>query len=102
MRLGQIKWQNATTAAIFEKDGLARPIPDYTVYDLIRLAELENSTLARVATRLASAHREEATPVIPLKPLEVWACGCLKTTTAYSNPCSSMRRYAAKALQNNC
>lgn len=76
MRLGQIKWNNSTTAAIFEADGTARPIPDYNVYDLIRLAEMERSTLAKVAARLASTHREAATPLIPISPKEVWACGC--------------------------
>jgi 2-dehydro-3-deoxy-D-arabinonate dehydratase len=76
MRLGQIKWNNNTTAAIFETDGTARPIPDYNVYDLIRLAEMERNPLAKVATRLASTHREVATPLIPISPKEVWACGC--------------------------
>lgn len=76
MRLGQIKWNNNTTAAIFENDGTARPIPDYNVYDLIRLAELERNSLAKVATRLASTHRETAQPLIPIHPKEVWACGC--------------------------
>jgi 2-dehydro-3-deoxy-D-arabinonate dehydratase len=76
MRLGQIKWFNNTTAAIFEPDGTARPIPDYNMYDLIRLAELEGAPLPKVATRLASTHREAAPPIIPLNPREVWACGC--------------------------
>jgi 2-dehydro-3-deoxy-D-arabinonate dehydratase len=76
MRLGQIKWNNNTTAAIFESDSTARPIPDYNVYDLIRLAELERNSLAKVANRLASTHREPAQPIIPLSPKEVWACGC--------------------------
>jgi 2-dehydro-3-deoxy-D-arabinonate dehydratase len=76
MRLGQIKWNNATTAAIFESDGTARPIPDYNVYDLLRLAEMERNPLAKLATRLASTHREVATPLIPMSPKEVWACGC--------------------------
>ena len=76
MRLGQIKWNNNTTAAIFESDSTARPIPDYNVYDLIRLAELERNSLAKVANRLASTHREPAQPIIPLNPKEVWACGC--------------------------
>ena len=58
MRLGQIKWYNNTTAAIFESDGTARPIPDYNVYDLIRLAEMEKNSLSKVANRLASTHRE--------------------------------------------
>jgi 2-dehydro-3-deoxy-D-arabinonate dehydratase len=76
MRLGQIKWHNNTTAAIFEADGTARPIPDYTIYDLIRLAEMERNPLAKVANRLASTHREPAEPIIPISPKEVWACGC--------------------------
>jgi 2-dehydro-3-deoxy-D-arabinonate dehydratase len=76
MRLGQIKWSNNTTAAIFEPDGTARPIPDYNMYDLIRLAEMEKAPLSKVATRLASTHREAVAPLIPLNPREVWACGC--------------------------
>ena len=73
MRLGQIRWNNNVTAAIFEKDGMVRPIPDYTVYDLIRLAEMENASLTKVATRLAIAHKEAALPIIPIHPREVWA-----------------------------
>jgi len=76
MRLGQIKWNNSTTAAIFDADGTARPIPDYNVFDLIRLAEMERNPLAKVASRLASTHREPAEPLIPIHPREVWACGC--------------------------
>lgn len=76
MKLGQIKWSNNTTAAIFENDGGARPIPDYNVYDLIRIAEMEKAPLARIATRLASNHKENLPPLIPLSPKEVWACGC--------------------------
>ena len=76
MRLGQIKWSNKIVAAIFESDGTARPIPDYNTYDLIRLAEMEKASLSKVATRLASTHREAVVPLIPLNPREVWACGC--------------------------
>jgi len=83
MRLGQIKWNNTTTAAIFEADGVtARPIPDYSTYDLIRLAEMEKAPLAKVAERLASKHAERATPIIPLTPKEVWGCGCTYETSA--------------------
>ncbi|HUS06242.1 MAG TPA: fumarylacetoacetate hydrolase family protein [Bryobacteraceae bacterium] len=81
MRIGQIKWQNATTAAIFE-DGFARPIPDYTVYDLIRRSEMEQTALPKVANRLASTHREDAVPMIPLSPKEVWGCGCTYQSSA--------------------
>jgi 2-dehydro-3-deoxy-D-arabinonate dehydratase len=76
MRIGQVKWSNTTTAAIFEIDGTARPIPDYTVYDLIRLSEMEECSLSQVATRLAIKHSEPVEPLIPIKPREVWACGC--------------------------
>ena len=82
MRLGQIKWFNNTTAAIFEPDGTARPIPDYNMYDLIRLAEMEKAPLPKVANRLASTHREAVVPMIPLSPREVWACGCTYQTSA--------------------
>jgi 2-dehydro-3-deoxy-D-arabinonate dehydratase len=82
MHLGQIRWNNNVTAAIFEKDGMVRPIPDYTMYDLIRLAEMENASLPKVVSRLASAHREAAQPIIPIHPREVWACGCTYQTSA--------------------
>jgi 2-dehydro-3-deoxy-D-arabinonate dehydratase len=82
MRLGQIKWHNNTTAAIFDADGTARPIPDYTTYDLIRLSEMEGNPLSAVANRLASTHREAVEPIIPIHPREVWACGCTYAMSA--------------------
>lgn len=82
MRLGQIRHLNIVTAAIFEADGCARPIPDYTLYDLIRIAEMEGNPVPVVARRLAAAHKEPATPVIPIEPKEVWACGCTYETSA--------------------
>ncbi len=82
MHLGQIRWNNNVTAAIFESTGMARPIPDYTMYDLIRLAEMENAPLQKVANRLASTHKEAAQPIIPIHPKEVWACGCTYQTSA--------------------
>lgn len=75
MRLGQIKWNNEVTAAIFE-NGQARPIPGHTLYDLIRRAEVENADLPKMAKSMASSHLEPAVPLIPLAPKEVWACGC--------------------------
>lgn len=76
MQLGQIRHSNNVTAAIFENDGTARPIPDYTLYDIIRIAEMEGIPVAKVAQRLATPHREPASPIIPIHPREVWACGC--------------------------
>ena len=81
MRLGQIRWNNAATAAIFEGEG-ARPIPDYTPLNLISRSEKEGIPLAALATKLASAHRERAVPLIPLQPREVWACGCTYESSA--------------------
>ena len=81
MRLGQIRWNHRTTAAIFE-DGHARPIPEYTVYDLICASERERVDLTELASQMASTHSETAEPLIPLKPKEVWACGCTYESSA--------------------
>jgi 2-dehydro-3-deoxy-D-arabinonate dehydratase len=76
MRIGQIRWNNQTTAAVFDDSSFVRPVPDYTVYDLIRLAELEKNSLTDVVHRLVSTHEEPADALLPIHPKEVWACGC--------------------------
>jgi 2-dehydro-3-deoxy-D-arabinonate dehydratase len=81
MRLGQIRWRNRFTAAIFDGKG-ARPLPDYTIYDLICRSERDDVPLTAVAERLATAHIERENPVIPVQPREVWACGCTYETSA--------------------
>src|SRR6266853_3084583 len=81
MRLGQIKWNGATTAAIFEGDS-ARPIPEYTVTGLISRSEKEAMPLTELATQLATTHRERVLPLIPVHPREVWACGCTYESSA--------------------
>ena len=75
MKLGQVRWNGRPTAAIFEA-GRARPIPEYSLYDLICRADKEHAPLTGLALGLAAAHREELAPLIPLTPKEVWACGC--------------------------
>lgn len=75
MRLGQVKWNNEVTAAIFEGED-ARPIPGHTLYDLIRRAEVEDVELPALAKSMASSHGEPMAALIPLAPKEVWACGC--------------------------
>ena len=75
MKLGQVRWNGRLTAAIFERGG-ARLIPEYTLYDLICRADKEHAPLTALAKGLASTHREELPPAIPLLPREVWACGC--------------------------
>ena len=75
MHLGQIRFGNATTAAIFEGDS-ARPIPNHTVCELIRRSEAESTPLHELARTLASRHPEPLKPILPIHPSEVWACGC--------------------------
>lgn len=75
MHLGQIKQQNAVIAAVFE-GGVARPVPGYTLLELIRKAESESVGLTDMVSELASRHPEASVPVIPIRPVEVWACGC--------------------------
>lgn len=82
MRLGQIKWNKRTTAAVFDASGMARPIPDHTLLDLIRRAEVEKMPLTALVKELVSVHEEAVDPVIPISPAEVWACGCTYQTSA--------------------
>lgn len=81
MRLGQIIWNGGITAAIFNHAS-ARPIPDYTLYDLICRSEKEGVPLPAVAAGLAVLRPVAAEPVIPLHPREVWACGCTYESSA--------------------
>jgi 2-dehydro-3-deoxy-D-arabinonate dehydratase len=66
MKLGQIHLEGSTVAAIFEA-GQARPIPGYTTAELIHRAETESVALPAL---------------IPIHPVEVWACGCTYETSA--------------------
>src|SRR2546427_2656910 len=75
MRLGQIRFGNAITAAIFEGN-MAWPIPNHSVCELIRRSEAESTPLHELARTLASRLGEPAKPLLPLHPAEVWACGC--------------------------
>jgi 2-dehydro-3-deoxy-D-arabinonate dehydratase len=75
MRLGQIRFRAAITAAIFEGES-ARPIPDHTMSELIRRSEAESIPLPELAAQLASRLAEPAKPLLPISPPEVWACGC--------------------------
>src|SRR5713226_7662881 len=81
MRIGQIRQEGRTVAAVFE-DGMARPIPGHSVSDLIRRSEVESVSLAELAASLASRHGERVAPLIPIHPVEVWACGCTYETSA--------------------
>jgi 2-dehydro-3-deoxy-D-arabinonate dehydratase len=76
MKLGQIKSNGSVVAAIFEDMTHARPIPDYSMYDLVKRADVEGTDLSTLAGRLAATHLEEVTPLIPIAPREVWGAGC--------------------------
>lgn len=75
MKLGQVWWQGRLTAAVFES-GQARPIPGYTVRELVERAERDHVTLTELAARYAMRGHEYHEPAIPIEPKEVWACGC--------------------------
>lgn len=72
MRLGQIKWNGGATAAIFNHTS-ARPIPDYTLCELISRAEKQGAPLTELAEELSIPKPVPAEPLIPLQPREVWA-----------------------------
>lgn len=75
MKIGQIEWNGRTTAAVFSK-GSARPIPGYSLLELIHRGIQESTGLVDLAAHRAANTREEAVPVLPVEPIEVWACGC--------------------------
>jgi 2-dehydro-3-deoxy-D-arabinonate dehydratase len=81
MRLGQIKWNGAVTAAIFE-GAQARPIPDHSLYDLLCRAERDGKPLDTLANELASKAPVVAPPLMPIHPPEVWGCGCTYESSA--------------------
>ncbi len=75
MKLGQVWWQGRITAAVFE-GGQARPIPGYSLRELIDRGERDKATLTELATRYAMKGHERLDPVLPIEAREVWACGC--------------------------
>ena len=75
MKLGQIDWEGRLTAAVFG-EGYARPVPGYTVRELIDEVERRHGGLLEFLKEHASKGRVEAAPRIPIAPREVWACGC--------------------------
>lgn len=82
MRLSQVIWNGKITAAIVESAGEARPIPDYSLQDLIRRSEIDKMPIADLARLRAMSHAERLKPILPIHPREVWACGCTYETSA--------------------
>ncbi len=74
MRLGQIRFENKFTAAVFQ-DGGARPVPGYSMVELIRKTGTEGLGLTVLAEQMASRHPEPSMPGMPIGPVEVWGGG---------------------------
>jgi 2-dehydro-3-deoxy-D-arabinonate dehydratase len=81
MRIGQIAWNSAVTAAVFE-GAQARPIPGSSLYDLVCRAERDGQSLEALANQLVSQTIVTAPPLIPIHPQEVWGCGCTYESSA--------------------
>ena len=81
MRLGQIKWNGAVTAAVFE-GSQARPIAGHTLHDLLCLVEREAKSLDALVNQLASDEFVETAPRMPITAPEVWGCGCTYESSA--------------------
>jgi 2-dehydro-3-deoxy-D-arabinonate dehydratase len=81
MRIGQIRKDGAVVAAIFEDD-CVRAIPAHTLADLIRRSEAKGVPLPQLAEQLASRQNEQAVPISPIHPPEVWGCGCTYEASA--------------------
>jgi 2-dehydro-3-deoxy-D-arabinonate dehydratase len=75
MKIGQVEWNGRITAALFE-NGEARPVPGYTVLELIEKSERENTNLVEYTAQRASKSAGRLDPLLPIRPREVWACGC--------------------------
>jgi 2-dehydro-3-deoxy-D-arabinonate dehydratase len=72
MRIGQINHQGALCAAIFE-NGSARPVVGRSSLEVLLDPALANAAGAAV---------NDARPVLPIHPPEVWGCGCTYETSA--------------------
>jgi len=81
MKLGQVRYRNQITAAIFDRKGV-RPIPNYTMLNLIQSSEAKSVPLSELAQQLAFHPVQAGQPLIPLAPSEVWGCGCSYQTSA--------------------
>lgn len=81
MRLAQIQDHGRTVAAIQEGRKF-RPIPGYSLASLLAAADASGTPVADLADEHADAVVVEADAVIPLSPVEVWACGCTYAPSA--------------------
>jgi 2-dehydro-3-deoxy-D-arabinonate dehydratase len=76
MKLGQIRWEGRLAAAVFEEGQAARPIPGYTLRQVVDECEKRQQTIHEFAKAHASKGLVEAEPAIPIDAREIWAAGC--------------------------
>lgn len=79
MKLGQVIWNGELAAAVFDKGGVPGqvwPIHGYSLRDLIDRCEKERTSITEFAATHAVKTSDTLTPAIPIRPREVWACGC--------------------------
>jgi 2-dehydro-3-deoxy-D-arabinonate dehydratase len=81
MRLGQIEAEGRVMAAILNGQSV-RPIRTHTMIDIIQQAAREDAALPELSRSLAGPEIIDSRPVIPLNPVEVWACGCTYAKSA--------------------
>ena len=75
MKIGQARWNGRVTAAIFEGTA-AHPIPEHTLLELVDRSETEHVPFQNLVKTHATKAPENLAPIIPIRPREVWACGC--------------------------
>ena len=81
MHIGQVIFNRAVNAAIFE-NGAARRIRGLDLLGLLQRAETEGVTLQALAAKLADSAPQAVQPILPIHPPEVWGCGCTYETSA--------------------
>src|SRR5215472_10847787 len=81
MHIGQVTFNGAVNAAIFE-NGSARRIPGLDLFGLLKRSEAEGVTLPALAAKLADPAPQAVTPILPIHPPEVWGCGCTYEASA--------------------
>lgn len=81
MRIGQVCWQGRPTAAVFERN-YVRPIPGYTLREMVDACEREGVSLTEMAQSHGSRVHEHAETALPVEAREIWACGRTYTPAA--------------------
>ncbi len=95
MRFGQIRFEHKLTAALFEGECI-RPIPGYSLVELIRKAMHESAAVGQLAAEMASHHCELCSPAIPICPVEVWGCRSEMGPAALSSAASGAESEAGR------